>query len=68
MKFSIENANRELIKYGDTFLHGDLSLFHETRSEQTKNREPYKIYKQDQNGKYVIFDDQKSVKQKKKYS
>jgi hypothetical protein len=68
VKFSILNANEELLTYADTFLNGDLTLFYETRSEQNKGREPYKIHTADKSGKYTTNDEPKSVKQKKKYS
>jgi hypothetical protein len=68
VKFSVSNANEELLKYADTFLRGDLTLFHETRSEQNKDREPYKILTPDKDGNYKATDEQKSVEQKKKYS
>jgi hypothetical protein len=66
--FSITNANKELLIYADTFLRGDLTLFYETRSEQNKGREPYKIHTPDKTGKYITTDEQTSVEQKKKYS
>jgi len=68
VKFSISNANKELLKYADTFLRGDLTLFYETRSELNKGREPYKIHSPDKNGKYITTDEPTSVEQKKKYS
>ena len=68
VKYSVENAKKELIKYGTSFLNGDLTLFLETRSEQNKNREPYKIHKPDKNGNYITTDEPTSVEQKKKYS
>lgn len=68
VKFSVSNANKELLKYADTYLNGDLTLFYETRSEQNKGREPYKIHTPDKNGKYTTTDEQTSVEQKKKYS
>jgi hypothetical protein len=68
VKFSISNANKELLKYADTFLRGDLTLFHETRSEQNKNREPYKIYTPDKNGHYTTIEEPTSIEQKRKYS
>jgi len=68
VKFSVANANKELLKYADTFLRGDLNLFYETRSEQNKNREPYKIHSADKDGNYQTTYEQKSVEQKKKYS
>jgi hypothetical protein len=57
-----------LIKYGVSFLNGDLTLFLETRSDQNKNREPYKIHTPDKNGKYITTDEPTSADQKKKYS
>jgi len=39
VKLSVSNAKKELIKYADTFLRSDLTLFYETRSEQNKGRE-----------------------------
>jgi hypothetical protein len=68
VKFSVSNANKELLKYADTFLNGDLTLLYETRIEQNKGREPYKIHTPDKNGKYTTTDEQTSVEQKKKYS
>tara|TARA_R110001592_G_scaffold349971_1_gene645674 strand:- start:67 stop:663 length:597 start_codon:yes stop_codon:yes gene_type:complete len=68
VKFSLENANSELLKYGQTFLNGDLNLFREVRKEQNKNREPYKIHSPDKDGKYKTTYESKSVEQKKKYS
>jgi hypothetical protein len=68
VKFSISNANTELLKYADTFLRGDLTLFYETRSDQNKSREPYKIHTPDKDGNYKTTDEQKSVEQKRKYS
>lgn len=65
---SFANANAELLKYGQTFLNGDLNLFHEIRKELNQKREPYKIYSTDENGKYKTSNDSKSVKQKKKFS
>jgi hypothetical protein len=68
VKYSIANANKELLKYADTFLRSDMTLFYETRSEQNKNREPYKIHSADKDGNYTTTDEPKSVEQKKKYS
>ena len=68
VKFSLSNANKELLKYAESFLQGDLNLFYETRSDQNKEREPYKIHKPDNNGKYITIDEPVSVEQKKKYS
>lgn len=68
VKFSVSNANKELLKYADTFLRGDLTLFYETRSEQNKGREPYKIHTPDKSGNYTTNDEQTSVEQKKKFN
>ncbi|MBA6157207.1 hypothetical protein H3Z83_11850 [Tenacibaculum sp. S7007] len=65
---SLKNANSELIKYGLTFLNGELELFHKIRKEQNKDREPYKIHSPDKNGNYQTSFEPKSVEQKKKYS
>lgn len=68
VKYSVSNANRELLIYGETFLRGDMNLFYETRSELNKSREPYKIHFPDENGNYKTTDEPKSVEQKDKYS
>jgi hypothetical protein len=68
IKYSVNNANEELLKYGISFLTGDLNLFYKTRAEQNKNREPYKIHAPDKNGNYQAIDEPKSAEQKKKYS
>ena len=65
---SLKNANSELLKYGLTFLNGELDLFYKIRKEQNQNREPYKIYSRDENGKYQTSFEPKSLEQKKKYS
>lgn len=68
VKFSIANAEKELLQYADTFLRGDLTLFYETRSDQNKSREPYKVHISDKEGNYKTTDEPLSVEQKKKYS
>jgi len=68
MKFSISNAKTELLQYADTFLNGDLTLFYKTRSEQNKDRTPYKIHTPDKKGNYITTDEPTSAEQKKKYS
>ena len=65
---SLKNANSELLKYGLTFLNGEMELFLKIRKEQNQNREPYKIHSPDKNGKYQTSFEPKSVVQKKKYS
>jgi hypothetical protein len=68
LKLSLKNANSELLEFGKTFLNEELTLFHEIRKEQNKNREPYKIHSTDKNGNYKTKFESKSVEQKKKYS
>jgi hypothetical protein len=68
VKFSLENAKEELIKFGITFLNGDLDKFHEARKEQNKAREPYKIHSKDNNGNYVTEYEKESSELKQKYS
>jgi len=68
IEYSLKNANEELIKYGITFLNGDLELFQETRKEQNREREPYNIHSPDKNGKYKTTRESISFQQKKKYS
>ncbi len=68
IKFGVENANRDLLKYGASFLEGDLSIFYQARKEINSMREPYKISVPDQNGVYKTTYEPISVRQKKKYS
>lgn len=68
VKFSIENAKEELIKFGITFLNGNLEKFDEARKEQNKVREPYKIHTKDSNGNYKTEYEKESLELKKKYS
>jgi len=68
ISYSLINAKNELLKYGLTFLNGDLPIFYNTRQEQNRDREPYKIHSPDKNGKYQTIDEPKSVEMKKKYS
>jgi len=68
VKLSLLNAKDDLIKYGDSFLRGDLTLFYETRSEQNKAREPYKISTPDKNGNYTTTYEKISAEKKNKYS
>jgi hypothetical protein len=68
VKFSVSNANKELLKYGISFLNGDLTLFKEARSEQNAEREAYKIYTPTSTGGYEVSEEPNSVSQKKKYT
>jgi hypothetical protein len=65
---SLTHAKNEVIKYGDTFLNGDLTLFAQTRSEANQGREPYKIHSPDKDGNYQTTYEPKSSDMKKKYS
>ena len=65
---SLNNANSELLKYGMTFLNGELELFYKIRKVQNKDREPYKVHSPDENGKYKTSFEPKTVEQKKKHS
>ena len=79
--FSIENkisqdeivqkikASRELLeKYGKAFLSNDLDEFRKLRAEQNKDREPYKIYFPQKDGKYKMEYEKQSNELKDKYS
>ncbi len=57
-----------LEKYGQEFLMGDLNKFKQLRAEQNKEREPYKINKPDNTGKYNTVYEKTSSQLKKKYS
>ena len=65
---SIKKASGDLLKYGESFLTGDLTAFYEARKTINQQREPYKIHLPDKNGNYKTIDDPMSVKQKRKYS
>lgn len=64
----LKTALDDLQTYGISFLSGDMNTFYQVRTDQNKDREPYKIYKPDEAGKYVTHDDPMSLKPKKKYS
>lgn len=64
----LKTALDDLQTYGISFLSGDMNTFYQVRTDQNKDREPYKIYKPDEVGKYVMHDDPMSLKLKKKYS
>jgi len=68
IKFSVENTNRDLLKYGASFLAGDLSIFYQARKQVNNGREPYKMSVPDKNGVRKTTYEPISVKQKKKYS
>ena len=68
VKFSIENANVELLKFGITFLNGEMEKFYDLRKEQNANREPYKIHSKDENGNYKTEYEKERMILKQKYS
>jgi hypothetical protein len=68
VKFSLENANVELLKFGKTFLNGEMEKFYEVRKEQNANREPYKIHSKDENGNYKTEYEKESMMLKQKFS
>jgi len=68
VKPSIQQANVDLIKFGDTFLKGEMAFFYRARQTINQQREPYKIHSPDKNGNYTTTDEPKSVDQKRKYS
>ncbi len=62
-------ASRELLeKYGKAFLSNDLDEFRKLRAEQNKDREPYKIYSPQKDGKYKMEYEKQSNELKEKYS
>jgi hypothetical protein len=64
----LEQAKSDLLQFGETFLSGDTEFFRQARSEQNKDRPPYKVHSPDENGKYTVSDEPESVKMKEKYS
>ena len=68
LKSSLENLKTELLEFGESFLRGDLSLFYKIRKERNENKEPYKIRKMNENEKYELINEPRSLKLKKKYS
>ena len=68
INLSIAKTNKDLLRYGSSFLNGDLSVFYHARKKVNESREPYKISKIGDNGTYHTAYDSKSAEQKKKYS
>ena len=64
----IKIARELLEKYGEPFLNNDLDQFRELRAEQNKDREPYKIYVPQADGKYTMEYEKHGSKLKEKYS
>lgn len=65
---NLERAKRDLIKYGRSFLNGDLSYFYQIRKGLNKDREPYRISTKNKDGSYSEKYDKESIKLKEKYS
>ena len=65
---SINEANEHLLKYGQSFLSSDLTIFIQARKLINQKREPYKISTPDENGIYITTVEPKSAEQKEKYS
>lgn len=65
---SLIHAKEELLQYGDSFLNNDLTLFHKIRKEQNEDAEPIKVYTRNKDGKFVVSNEPKSAKQKKRFS
>jgi hypothetical protein len=61
-------AKDDLLKYGNSFLHGDLTLFLETRKSLNKKRDPYRISSLDEDDNRQIRHDDQSLEMKKKFS
>ncbi len=65
---SLNHAKDELFDYGKEFLINDLKLFDKLRKEQNRDREPYKIFRQTENGGREMIIDEESKLLKEKYS
>lgn len=68
VQFSIENANIELLRFGITFLNGEMEKFYEVRKEQNAIREPYNIHSKYETGNYKTGYEKESMMLKQKYS
>ena len=64
----MENAKKDLLEFGASFLNGELNIFYQIRKERNQEKEPYKIRKLNKDGKYETTDEPKSLELKKKYS
>ncbi len=62
----LEHSRDELLKFGDSFLKGDVKLFRQVLFEMNKSRQSYKIYSINKNGNYSVNDDPISVIMKNK--
>jgi len=62
-------ACRELCKEcAKEFLEGDLTVFRFIRTEQNRNREPYKIFVLNPDGKHQLTYEEQSIELKQRYS
>ena len=68
IEFSLENACKELEKYGSDFLNGNLDTFKKIRAEVNQEREPYKITIPQGDGTYKTTYDKTSEDLKNKNS
>lgn len=68
IEYSLKNAKNELEKYGDSFLHGDLTIFKKVRHNINKKRKPYEIHQPDKTGSFKTIIDSVSKKLKDKFS
>jgi hypothetical protein len=68
MEDALAEALSDLLKFGESFLSGELKTFRQARSAQNKNRPPYQVHSPDKDGKYTVRDDPSSAKLKEEYS
>jgi len=68
LSYSILNAKNELLKFGQSFLLGNLELFYEVRKEINQKRETYKIHSPDGIGGYIVSNEPKSELMKRKFT
>jgi hypothetical protein len=64
----VKESHQLLERYGQSFLHNDLHQFKKLRAEQNNDREPYKIYTPQKDGKYQMEFDKQSSELRTKYS
>lgn len=64
----LAEALSDLLKFGESFLSGELKTFRQARSTQNKNRLPYQVYSPEKDGKYTVRDDPSNAKLKDEYS
>ncbi len=64
----IKAVREYLEKYGASFINNDMGHFRRLRSEQNKNREPYKIMIPQKDGTYKTEYERHSSELREKYS